>query len=306
MSNFSEKKLDDFSAPTKLPGAPEEAEVWQERNRSWWETNPMRYDWRTAIPHEPFSRGFYKEVDKRFFSNAREYLSPNIPIPFGEFIPFDSLKDKDVLEVGVGMGSHAELLASHAKTFTGIDLTDYAAQNTAARLKLLGRAADVRKVDAEHMPFPDESFDFVWSWGVVHHSSNTGNVVREIHRVLRPGGTAVFMVYHRGWWNYYIVGALRSVLTGKLFKTRSLAKSIQSFTDGALARYYTISEWRALTAPLFLEKKIEVRGPCADLILLPGGRLKDAALRRFPLSLNRFLTGALHMGVFLVSTLSKR
>jgi ubiquinone/menaquinone biosynthesis C-methylase UbiE len=63
-------------------------------------------------------------------------------------------------------------------------------------------------MDAEHLAFPDASFDFVWSWGVIHHSSNTWQIVGEIQRVLKPGGTAVIMVYHRGWWNYYVWGML--------------------------------------------------------------------------------------------------
>lgn len=266
----------------------------------------MRYDWNRANQYREFTKEFFIEIDKSFFSNAREYLRRDSELPFNEFIHFSDLGTKDVLEIGVGNGSHAQLLASHAKTFAGIDLTDYAVQATKKRMSVFGLTADIKRMDAEKLEFRDGSFDFVWSWGVIHHSANTKRILDEIHRILRPGGTAVLMVYHRGWWNYYVTGLLRGIISGKLFKFRSLSKSIQMNTDGALARYYTISEWRALMAPLFLEKKIEVRGPCADLILLPGGRLKDVALRHFPLSLNRFLTGALHMGVFLVSTLSKR
>ena len=59
-------------------------------------------------------------------------------------------------------------------------------------------------MDAEHLEFPDETFDFVWSWGVIHHSANTEAIIREIHRVLKPGGEARVMVYHRNSINFWI------------------------------------------------------------------------------------------------------
>src|SRR5206468_2314200 len=123
-------------------------------------------------------------------------------------IDFDQLQNKDVLEIGVGNGSHAALLARHSGSFTGIDLTDYAVESTSKRLKCFGLAGIVRQMDAEQMPFADRSFDFVWSWGVIHHSSDTRKILSEIARVLRPGGRAVTMVYHRNWWNYYLFGGL--------------------------------------------------------------------------------------------------
>ncbi|MBK7629849.1 MAG: class I SAM-dependent methyltransferase [Ignavibacteriales bacterium] len=52
-------------------------------------------------------------------------------------IDFESLKNKKVLEIGVGNGSHAALLAKYAKDFTGIDLTDYAITRLQTDLKFL-------------------------------------------------------------------------------------------------------------------------------------------------------------------------
>ena len=104
-------------------------------------------------------------------------------------------------------------------------------------MKMFGLEATILRMDAEYMKFGDSTFDFIWSWGVIHHSSNTRKILEEMHRVLKPGGRAVIMVYYRGWWNYYICGGLINALVrGGISKSGSLAKSIQADTDGALAR----------------------------------------------------------------------
>jgi len=51
----------------------------------------------------------------------------------------------------------------------------------------------------------------VWSWGVIHHSANPANVLKEIQRVLRPGGRAITMVYYRGWWNYFVMEVIKEL-----------------------------------------------------------------------------------------------
>lgn len=138
----------------------------------------------------------------------------------------------------MGCGGHAQLLAEHAQSFTGIDLTDYAVKCTARRLELSGLNGRIVRMDAEEMAFENNSFDLVWSWGVIHHSANTENVLREIHRVLRPHGIAITMVYHRSVWNTYVRGALfYGILRGEFLRTRSLHRVVQGATDGALARY---------------------------------------------------------------------
>ena len=234
-----------FSRPTALPASGDEARGWQDANRSWWESHPMRYDWKDGIPYEEFSKEFYAEIDSRFFS-AVELYAPCKKIPFDWLIDFDSLGTKDVLEIGVGNGSHAQLLAEHAKSFTGIDLTEYAVKSTSERMRVFGLAGTVEQMDAEQMEFPDNSFDLVWSWGVIHHSANTRKILEEMHRVLRPGWRSFVMVYHRTLWEYYVQGALLATLSGQIFKPAALHSSIQRRTDGAMARYYKSSEWQTV------------------------------------------------------------
>lgn len=297
-----------FDAPTALPQTPEQAKAWQEANRSWWESHPMRYDFTDTVEVEEFTPEFYEEVDRRFFGDARPYL-PYKNLPFESLIGFETLAEKDVLEIGVGMGSHAQLLASHARSFAGIDLTEYAVKSTTQRLKLFGLDKPnvrIMRMDAENLEFDDGSFDLVWSWGVIHHSSNTRNVLREIHRVLRPGGRATTMVYHRNFWNYYIyAGFFGGIVKRHLFKTGSLHRVRQTEIDGALARFYTVDEWKDLVSEFFKVEDVRIMGSKSELVPLPGGRAKSAVLRAIPDSVGRFFTNSCRMGTFLVSTLRK-
>ncbi len=305
MNRLRKKPLEEFLEPTTLPQSSKQETAWQNANYDWWQENPMRYDWKSKVDHKEFSKEFFQEIDRRFFADSREYFPWDV-LPFDKIIDFDSLQKLSVLEIGIGNGSHAGLLAPHAKSFTGIDLTDYAVLSTKERFKIFGLKGNVLKVDAECLPFKSESFDYVWSWGVIHHSANTRKILEEIHRVLRPGGEAAIMVYHRGWWNYYFMGFLRGLILGELFKTRSLHKSVQGHTDGALARYYTFREWEKLADDLFHVEVLFTLGPKSDIILLPNIRLKKLLKNIFSTALNIFLTRNLRMGVFLVSRLKKK
>jgi ubiquinone/menaquinone biosynthesis C-methylase UbiE len=290
-----------FDSPTQLPATQEEAAEWQEANRTFWETTPMRYDWKERIGAAEFSNEFYDEIDSRFLTDSKKYL-PWKKTPFDPLIDFDLLKSQDVLEIGVGNGTHAQLLASHAKSFTGIDLTQYAATSTANRLKLRNLPGTVMQMDAEKMTFPDNSFDFIWSWGVIHHSSNTRQILSEMNRVLRPGGSATVMVYHRSFWHKYVMaGFFHGVVKGQLFRKKSLHRVLQHNTDGAIARNYTPTEWRKEVQNLFSDVKISVCGSKAEMYPIPAGKLKNALMTATPDMVTRFFTNSLRCGWFLVA-----
>ena len=310
MSIFAENKADNFARPTELPDSQEEREKWLEANKTWWETNPMRYDWLGGkldkIPYTEFSKEFYREIDSRFFANANEYL-PLRKIPFDGLIDFESLKDKKVLEIGVGNGSHAQLLATYAGDFTGIDLTDYGVKSTTERMKVFGLdKAKIIRMNAEDLQFESDSFDFVWSWGVIHHSANPRRILKEINRVLKPGGTFKAMVYYRSFWSYYAFGLLAGIGKGYFFKGDSFHESVQKITDGAIARYYSLSEWRAEieTAGLRVEN-IRILGAKSAILPIPGNRLKYKMLDLVPNPISRFMTNNLRMGSFVVSEAKK-
>jgi SAM-dependent methyltransferase len=294
-----------FTSPTALPTDDSQNLDWQQQNKDWWQKHSMRYDFTTPIPYEEFTAAFYDEIDRRFFENASHYLPPR-QIPFDRLIDFASLRNSDVLEIGCGNGSHAQLLAARAKSYTGIDLTDYAVKSTSTRLALRRLPGTVLQMDAEAMRFPDNSFDYIWTWGVIHHSANTARILEEMHRVLRPSGRAQVMVYYRSLWNFYVFGALVSVLNGKFPTRRAINTSRQLAEDGALTRYYRPREWRRMVGGNFTVNSIRVYGQKECLVLLPAGRLKRTLLGLLPDSMARFLTGTCRMGGFLVVDMEKK
>lgn len=230
-------------------------------------------------------------------------------IPFDPLIDFHSLLDKDVLEIGVGNGSHAQLISPFTRSYTGIDLTDYAVSSTTKRLQLFtGVKANTKiiRMDAEKMEFADNSFDFIWSWGVIHHSANTRKILEEMHRVLRPGGSALTMVYHRSFWNYYIfAGFFGGLLRGKFPKHGLVHNARQQLIDGAIARYYTRSEWEKLALDFFTVETVRIYGSKSELLPMPSGNLKNTLRSIIPNSAARFVTNQCKMGMFLVSSLRK-
>src|SRR5688500_15188874 len=115
----------DFESRTGLPATPDQARRWQERNKTWWEHHPMRYDWseEPPPPSETAAPDAYREIDARFFRRAEVSFGFD-DLPFDRFVDFAALKDKRVLEIGVGCGSHAQLLSKYAGEYTGIDLTE--------------------------------------------------------------------------------------------------------------------------------------------------------------------------------------
>lgn len=117
-----------------------------------------------------------------------------------QFAQFEAAAGLDILEVGVGMGADFMRWLRAGASATGVDLTKRAVAFTRLRMEAEGYEADLRVADVEALPFEDDRFDVVYSWGVLHHASNVPRAFQEAIRVLKPGGRLKAMVYHRRSW----------------------------------------------------------------------------------------------------------
>lgn len=133
-------------------------------------------------------------------------------------MPLGKIKGKKILEIGPGAGGHSALFARYGASMTSLDLTIERAQATAKKFKIL-KANDciAMQGDGENLPFDKETFDIVYSNGVLHHTNETEVAIKEVYRVLKPGGRAIIMLYCKSSWHYWInmwlfVGILKGAL----------------------------------------------------------------------------------------------
>ena len=166
--------------------------ILKERVRAFWQENPCGTKFADASPG---SRRFYELVEEHRYK--KEW---HIPTAAG----FANSKNLNVLEVGCGLGTDGAQFAKAGAKYTGIDLTEAAVDLAKRRFELFNLPGIFRVADAERLLFANSSFDIVYSHGVLHHTPDTAAAVREIHRVLRPGGKALVMLYHRDSYNYRV------------------------------------------------------------------------------------------------------
>lgn len=129
------------------------------------------------------------------------------------------LRDKSVLEIGCGVGSSSIIFALDGAKVTASDLTDAAVAITKSKFAVLGLNGNFVQADAEHLSFPDNHFDVVFSSGVLHHTPGTEQAVKEIYRILKPGGEAVVMLYAKWSFHYWVyLWFVRGILLGERWR----------------------------------------------------------------------------------------
>ena len=195
MSHSSQNPASQNSADERL----------KERVRAFWQAHPCGTKFSAA---EIGTREFYERIEAHRYE--KEWHIPAA----ADFAGANRLR---VLEIGCGIGTDGAQFAQAGADYTGVDLTEAAIELARKRFELSGLQGNFQVADAENLEFLDETFDLVYSHGVLHHTPDTARAVREIHRVLKPGGRAVVMLYHRGSYNYRVgIRVLRRMGAGLL------------------------------------------------------------------------------------------
>lgn len=177
---------------------------------------------------------YFEEIEQRRYSHERHIL---------DVARFSEFKGQRVLEVGCGIGTDGVQFARNGALYTGINLDEGSTVLARECFEMFGMPGRLLKMNAEHMEFPANTFDHVYSFGVIHHSPDPERIVAEIFRVLKPGGTVTSMLYNRSSINYYVeIMFLRKIFRYALlpsFAPRLIAK-IVGLSAEKLARHREI------------------------------------------------------------------
>jgi 2-polyprenyl-3-methyl-5-hydroxy-6-metoxy-1,4-benzoquinol methylase len=196
--------------------------------------------WNASACGEELYLSGKSKADFEMHAQIRYQLEPYIP----EFAEFSRFNGKKVLEIGVGLGAEHQRFAEAGAELHGVDLTERAIQNTKLRFSCFGLTSSLAKGDAESLEYPDDFFDLVYSWGVLHHSPNTQQAIGEVHRVLKPDGVAKIMIYHT-WSMIGLMLYLRyGLLSGRPF--RSLRSIYAAHLESPGTKAYSKAEAREL------------------------------------------------------------
>ena len=269
--------------------------------RQWWDEHPMDYLGysRKKLKTDNDYRAFFRSVDAVWWNSTNQINSSN-PAHLGDrLLSRSRIAGRRVLEIGCGMGSWTQTFVEWGCDVTAIDLTPYAVEMTRKRLKLAGLKASVMEMDARDMRALVDQFDFIWSWGVIHHSPDTEQIVKEIHRLLKPGGEFGIMVYYKYSIHSTYVFLRFGLMRGEIFNYgwRNLqSRHSEGIEYGGppLARSWSKIGLKRLLAPFIVERVSFHSNPEVALMLIPSRfgignlsqkivplRIKELITRRF-------------------------
>jgi SAM-dependent methyltransferase len=220
----------------------------------------VRDFWDAESCGEVYATGGSEKESYMEQARSRYELEPYIH----DFAKFHEGLSKDILEVGLGMGAdHVEWAQSGPRTLSGIDLTPKSIAHTRERLQLFNFESSINVGDAERLDFEQHSFDIVYSYGVLHHSPNTPQAFKEVHRVLRPGGVGRFMIYHTKSLTGYMLWLRYGLLVGKPF--RSLREIYAEHLESPGTKAYSVSEAKELCS-MYSEVTVKIQLSLSDLL----------------------------------------
>jgi SAM-dependent methyltransferase len=218
--------------------------------KAFWEVNPVAAE---GIAARPGSPEFFHAFDAVREADDCE------PWPFSDAIHgYTRSAGLRVLDVGCGNGYVLAQYARYGATVCGIDLTQTAIDLSRRRFELAGLHGEFRLTDGERIPFDDATFDIACSMGVLHHIENPRPMIAEMHRVLKPGGHIILMLYYWGSWKYHVVLRVKRLFDSR-YRGKSQAEAL-NMNDGPqcpLAKVYTRAQTKVLL-DAFVDHRFEV------------------------------------------------
>ena len=234
--------------------APPQAQL-KEAMAQHWEVEPCNTRYATAGDR----LAYFRELEE-----ARYRMEPNIL----ELARFDQSHGKEVLEIGVGAGVDFFQWVRNGARATGVDLTEHGIGMAREYLSLAGydpSAYTLRTADAEALPFPDASFDVVYSYGVLHHTPDTVKAYAEAWRVLRPGGELRTMIYHAPSWTAFNLWLYHAL--SKLRPWKSLKQVVFENLESPGTKVYSVPEARAMARQAGIpDPRVNTFLDCGDLL----------------------------------------
>ena len=183
---------------------------------------------------------------KAFFDDLDEYRFDKLHY-LPRLVDFSGYSGKRLLEVGCGIGTDLVRFARGGARVSGVDLSPTAIDLARRNFELHGVTPDeLRVANAEALPYSDATFDVVYGHGVIQYTDNPSQLIRECHRVLKPGGAGIFMVYNRVSW----LNALSKVMKVPL-----------EHEDAPVLRKFSIAEFRDLLKPFAMVEIVPERFP---------------------------------------------
>jgi ubiquinone/menaquinone biosynthesis C-methylase UbiE len=229
--------------------------------RSWWDQHPFAFgvsnknrDQVGTIPLERMNRAYFDEVERRFRKHHRFAAQADKAPLLSNLINYSKIRGKRVLDIATGSGFLAVQFAKAGAQVTAIDLTPFAVEHARKNFAVRNVPGVVLEADAQQLPFEDQSFDIVMAWGCLMHMPDTERAIREIQRVLRPGGQAVAYMYNKNSWPFWFnIIFLRGVLLGGLVRYRfDVTKLTSRYSDGyslggnPLTKFYSPNDVRGM------------------------------------------------------------
>ena len=264
--------------------------------------NDVKQFWNIASCGEDL---YLKGVDMKEAFNKQSIVRYSLEPYILPFLKFRETKNKNLLEIGVGLGADHQQLAMSGLNMFGIDLTERAINYTKQRLNLFALKSELIVSDAENLPFENEKFDYIYKNLVIYHSPNTPKAVNEIYRVLKKGGEARIMIYHK----YSLVGYMLWFRYALLrFKPFTSLKTIYSkYLESPGTKAYSYKEAKNLFSD-FNKVKIKTLLTHGDLLTSDAGqRHRGVLLNIAKLFFPRFIIKNLfpRNGLFMLINITK-